>query len=184
MARKKMRKSNDNSIKKGLTLYILRHGQAGTHEDNPEKDAVRPLTSRGRKETIMFGRSLRKLGVSFDLVVSSPLKRAVETAQLTARTVMGKKWVEEWNELKPTIETGELYSRLSSLETDRPVLLVGHEPHLSNVIAEIVSGKPDARLVLKKGGIAKVNVDELKPKPSGELIWLLTPKLMKKISRR
>ena len=167
----------------GLKLYVLRHGQAGPHVDDPARDAMRPLTAAGRKEIGDIANSLKALGVSFDLIASSPLKRALETAQIVANKLKETKRLEEWDELKGAGDPSALYKRLSALKGSMKILLVGHEPHLSGIIAEIISGKSDVRLVLKKGGIAKVNVDELRPKVSGELVWLLTPKLMKKMSQ-
>ncbi len=90
--------------------------------------------------------------------------------------------LEQWDELKPTADTSNLYQRLSRIGSRQEVLLVGHEPYLSGMIGEIIGGKNDVNLVLKKGGLAKVRVNGFKPSVSGELRWLLTIKLMRKLA--
>jgi phosphohistidine phosphatase len=167
----------------GLKLYVLRHGEAGAHIDDSAKDAVRPLTVAGRKEIGEIANSLKRLDVSFDLIASSPLKRALETAKIVADKLRETKSLEQWDELRATSDPNALYARLSALKGAMRILLVGHDPHLSGITGEIISGKSNVHLVLKKGGMAKINVQELRPKVSGELVWLLTPKLMKKMSR-
>jgi phosphohistidine phosphatase len=171
-----MSKTNES-----LKLYVLRHGQAGTHMDNSAKDAVRPLTTAGRKEIMEIANSFKRLDLKFDLIASSPLKRAQETAKIVGDKLKEPKRLEQWDELRSTSDPSSLFAKLSVLKGK--ILLVGHEPHLSGIIGEIISGKSNVHLVLKKGGVAKVNVEELRPKVSGELVWLLTPKLLKKMSQ-
>ncbi len=172
-----------SKTKEGLKLYVLRHGQAGAHIDDSAKDAMRPLTAAGRKEIGEIAKSLKTLDVTFDLIASSPMKRALETATIVADKLKETKRLEQWDELKATSDPGALYERVSALKGKMRILLVGHDPHLSGIVGEIISGKSNVHLVLKKGGMVKVNVGELRPKVSGELVWLLTPKLMKKMSR-
>ncbi len=165
-----------------LKLYILRHGEAGTHEEDPEKDAVRPLTGSGRKEIERLAESFKTSRTKFDLIATSPLRRAEETGMIVAKKLKLSNRFEEWDELKPTSDTDALYSRLSKLKKGSRVMIVGHEPHLSGMISEVISGKTAVGLVLKKGALAKVNVNEFQPKISGELVWLVTPKLLKKMA--
>jgi phosphohistidine phosphatase len=162
-----------------LKVYVLRHGQAGNSLDEPGKDAARPLTPDGRREILQIATSLKSLDVGLDLIASSPLKRALETAQLVAKKLGKTKSLQQWEELKPAGDHDTLYKRLSDLKADSQILLVGHEPHLSSLIGEIISGSQNVRLVLKKGGIAKIDLDQIRPKASGDLVWLLTPKLAK-----
>ncbi len=91
--------------------------------------------------------------------------------------------VEVWDELKPEGETQALYRRLSGLKRDSTVMLVGHEPYLSEMIGELVAGSRGVRIVLKKAGAARVVVTSFTPKPSGELRWLMTPRQMRKLAR-
>ena len=89
--------------------------------------------------------------------------------------------VESWDELRPEGNRLDLFRRLSKMRQDADVLLVGHEPYLSNVIGEIISGNLASRIAIKKGGLAKVQITSFAPKPSGELRWLLTPRQLKKM---
>ena len=166
----------------GLEVYFLRHGRAGARVDDAEKDSMRGLTGPGRRDIVSVAESLKTLGITFDVIASSPLKRAKDTAKIVAKKMSLLKKLEDWEELKPTSDSGSLYSKLSSIKAGTIILLVGHEPHMSSVMADIVSGQQDARFVLKKGGLARVHVDGFRPRISGELLWLLTPKLMKAFS--
>jgi phosphohistidine phosphatase len=151
--------------------------------DAPEKDAGRPLTPVGRREVVDIAIALQSLGTKFDVVASSPLKRALETAEIVARKFKKLNQLEEWDELKPAGDTNKLFQKLSRLKATSRILVVGHEPYLSSMIGEIVAGKTSLNLVLKKGGLAEVRINTFKPRISGELRWLLTPKMMTKIVR-
>lgn len=145
-----------------------------------EEDSKRPLTPGGRIEMQKIAKSLKTVGLQTDRIYTSPLRRARETAEITAR-ILKIPILEEWDELKPDGNKQALYRKLSRLEQDSRPILVGHEPHLSSVIGEII-GTPDARIVLKKGGLAKVRITSFTPRISGELRWLLTPKITAKMS--
>ena len=150
--------------------------------DAQERDAERPLTTEGRREITEVAEFISSLHIGFAVIASSPLKRAVGTAEIVARRLRSLNLMEEWEELRPTGDSAELFRKLSRLGSTKQVLLVGHEPYLSTMIAEIVAGKTSVNLVLKKGGLAKVRVNTFKPAVAGELRWILTPKLMKKMN--
>jgi phosphohistidine phosphatase len=165
-----------------VELYILRHGEAGKRIPSGSKDAERPLTVTGLKEVEDVARGLARLGVRFDFVATSPLNRARQTADAVAKVLKVKKGnVEEWGELKPEGKRAELYRKLSQFKPESSVLVVGHEPYLSNMIGEIIGGA--GGIVLKKAGLAKITVASFQPRIKGELRWLLTPKHLKKIAR-
>ena len=138
------------------------------------------MTPDGRIEMQKIAKSLKMVGLQTDRIFTSPLRRARETAEITAK-ILKIPILEEWDELKPDGSKQALYHKLARLEQDSRPILVGHEPHLSSMIAEII-GTPDARIVLKKGGLAKVRITSFKPRVSGELRWLLTPKITAKMS--
>ena len=164
-----------------MNLYVLRHGEAGKSFNVAAKDGRRSLTEEGRKEVRRVAASLRVLGVHFDSIVSSPLSRATETAELVATETNPRVKVELWDELKPEGDKRRFYARLARLGRESSVLIVGHEPYLSSLIADIVDAR-GARLVLKKAGLARVNVTVLGPDVKGELRWLLSPRVLKKIT--
>ena len=165
-----------------MELIILRHGEAGARIPLTSKDAERSLTAAGKQEIQEVSNSLKALKIKVDLVVTSPLRRCLETAQIVAKELNRSKELETWDELKPEGERSALYARLSKLKQDSSVLVVGHEPYLSLLISELISGNTRCRMVIKKAGLAKVEVSSLTPRPSGELRWLLTPRQVKRLS--
>jgi phosphohistidine phosphatase len=166
-----------------MDLFILRHGEAGTRLSSNINDGLRSLTDAGRKEVLGIAKGLQKIGVKFDIIASSPLKRAHETATLVASVFKMSDKLLTWNELAPEGKRAEVYQKIAGFRQESSVMLVGHEPFLSEMINEIISkGKPNsANIVLKKAGLAKIRILTLTPVPKGELRWLLTPKFSKSI---
>ena len=166
-----------------MNIYILRHGEAGTHASLPSKDSERPLTEAGRNEVEKVAESLRGLRVEFDRVATSPLKRAKETAEIVVKVYdSSSPKLEVWDELRPEGNKADLIVKLSKLKQDSDIMLAGHEPYLSTLIGEMISGSTSARIVLKKAGVAKVQIHSFSPKVNGELRWLLTPRQLKKLA--
>jgi phosphohistidine phosphatase len=165
-----------------MELIILRHGEAGKRAPMSSQDSERSLTASGREEVMEVAESMKGLRVEFDVIASSPLNRALETARIVAKAAKKEKVLEVWDELRPESDQKALYKRLSKLKPDVSVLLVGHEPYLSTMIGDLISGGGKTRIALKKAGLAKVEVNSFLPKPSGELRWLLTPRLARRVS--
>jgi phosphohistidine phosphatase len=163
-----------------IDLFILRHGEAGNRMMVVEEDSERPLTPEGRIEMLQIAKSLKAVGLQSDRIVTSPLRRAQETAAIVAK-ILKIPIFEEWDELRPDGNKTTLYHKLARLERNSRVMLVGHEPYLSSMIGEIV-GATSTRIVLKKGGLGKVRINSFSPRISGELRWLLTPKVIVKMS--
>ena len=126
--------------------------------------------------------SLLTMGLRFDAILASPLKRAYETAAIVSKTLKSLDRLEQSDELKPEGKRSELYRKLAKFKAESSVLVVGHEPYLSTMIGEFVSGNGNSHIMLKKGGLAKVRATSFTPKASGELRWLLTPKQIRKMS--
>jgi phosphohistidine phosphatase len=163
-----------------IDLFILRHGEAGNRMTVVEEDSERSLTTEGRTEMQKIAKSLKAVGLQTNQIYTSPLKRARETAEITAK-ILEIPTLEEWDELKPDGSKAALYRKLARLEQNSRLILVGHEPYLSSMIGEII-GTPGARLVLKKGGLGKLRITSFNPQISGELRWLLTPRMITKMS--
>jgi phosphohistidine phosphatase len=145
-----------------------------------ERDSERPLTPEGRTEMQKIAKSLKAIGFQTDQIYTSPLRRARETAEIAAK-ILEIPTLEEWDELKPDGSKTGLYRKLARLGQNSRPILVGHEPYLSSMIGEIM-GTTSAKIVLKKGGVAKVRITSFTPRVSGELRWLLTPKIIAKMS--
>ncbi len=164
-----------------MNIFFLRHGEAGKRVAVPSKDLDRSLTESGKTEIAKIARSIKRLDVELDKIVTSPLPRARETAEIVTKFQKKSGKVELWDELRPEGNRTELFQRLAKLRQDSELLIVGHEPYLSTAIGDLISGNSSARIVLKKGGLARVDMTSFHPKPSGELRWLLSPKLLKNL---
>lgn len=166
-----------------MDLFILRHGEAGKIS-NSEDDFARSLTADGTTDVTHVAEWLKNLDVRFDVIITSPLKRAHQTASIVAKIFNIENKLTEWDELRPETNRIELYRKLSSKKFDEEsaVLLVGHEPYLSALISEITSVTDDvsSRIVLKKAGLAKMRITSRSAQIiHGELEWLVTPRVMK-----
>ena len=174
-----------------MDLFILRHGYAGNRLSDPMKDIKRELTVSGKKEVVEIAKSLKKLGVKFNVIFSSPFTRAFQTAQIIAEEYKLTEQIEQSEELKPDGSKGSLYNKLSKLSIDSVILIVGHEPYLSSMINDIISNNDTDRnynknhnnnnIILKKAGLSRIKITSTVPKFKGELRWLLTPRILKKI---
>ena len=160
----------------------MRHGEAVKNiQSGPSaSDADRPLTMSGKKEIEEISYFLKNLNIKFSLIISSPLKRAHQTAFIVSKIFKVANNLEDWDELKPEAAKQALVDKLSKLKEDSTILLVGHEPFLSSFISEIAFGNPRGNLVLKKGGFAKLRILSNFPKMTAELRWLLSPRLMRR----
>ena len=163
-----------------MDLLVLRHGEAGQRSSSVG-DFKRPLTIEGKKELTEISNGLRILEIKFENIFTSPLLRAKQTAEIVSKTLKYKGKIEELDALKPEGNRLELYSVLSNLKQDSTVLIVGHEPYLSELVGEAIS-QTGCRIDLKKGGLARITVLSALPKIRGELRWLLTPKHLKKMA--
>jgi phosphohistidine phosphatase len=167
-----------------LELYFLRHGEAGTRVPIAARDMERALTASGKEEVEEVAEAMSALGLKFDFLVTSPLRRARDTAVLVNKALKRKGGVEEWGELSPEGSREAFYRRLGKLRSTSVVLCVGHEPYLTTAINEIAgrgSEKGSLRIVLKKAGLARLTITGFSPRIDGELRWLLTPKQIRRM---
>jgi len=139
-------------------------------------DADRPLTGQGREEIGKIGRWTKAMGYTFDLIATSPLKRARETAEIIGTSTQQEYNVQVWDLLSPGGDIGALSRQIAALKGDSSVLIVGHEPMLSIVISRIISGYTTTSIVLAKGGFARIKNVSCRGELSGELHSLITPK--------
>jgi len=169
-----------------MELYLLRHAEAGKRLPVAARDRDRALTAVGKEEIEKVGNALAELEYEFDVVSSSPVKRAKDSAVIVNKALKRKASVEEWQELSPEGSREALYRRLARLKPGTSVLCVGHEPYLTTAIGEIISrgtgNQASSRIVLKKSGMAKLSITSFSPRISGELRWLLTPKQIRKLA--
>ncbi len=153
-----------------MQLYFLRHGEA----DWPgwtKPDDERPLTDFGKKEMRQVATFLNRLKVKPDLIVTSPLPRALQTAEVAAEQLKTKLRQDE--ALEPGFGTSELRTVLRR-HRSKVLMLVGHEPDFSSVISALTG----ASVKLSKAGVALVDIDLETEK--GRLLWLFPPKFARK----
>jgi phosphohistidine phosphatase len=162
-----------------MNLYILRHGLAAERTiPGFKQDRDRPLTTEGQKKTRRTAVLLRSLGLSFDVILTSPFVRADQTATIVADVLKAKKKLKASPHLTPKGKHSDLVDELNHWPKPlQEVLLVGHEPALSRLISILVLGKPGLALELKKGGLCKLEIPTLRFGRCATLQWLLTPKL-------
>jgi phosphohistidine phosphatase len=172
-----------------LELYLLRHGDAGrsTAIAAGQDSGDLPLTIAGREDIALVARSVRMLNLKISAIVTSPLKRAVQTAKIIARVLAIEKRISIWNELLPEGDQSKLYNKLNQYARESTILMIGHEPYLSNIMYDMIFQKNRvnhlARINLKKGGLARIRVISLTPNTTGELRWLLTPRILKSLAK-
>lgn len=160
-----------------MNLYLLRHAHAlDRDEAGVESDEERPLSDQGRQQAALLADALNRLGLSFDLVLTSPLRRAVETANELVPHLDTRPPVTELEPLAPGWSSKKLAKHLRALEAEQ-VVLVGHEPDLSQHAAWLIGSKW-AQIELAKGALACITCDGLPRKGAGTLAWLVTPKLL------
>jgi phosphohistidine phosphatase len=159
-----------------LKLYFLRHGQAGNRQDWHGDDSERPLTAEGMKRLKREAAAIWKLGLSLDVIISSPLVRAFQTAEIVAKAADSTARVITDDRLAPGFGPKELTAILADHSGARGLLLVGHEPDFSETIGQVTGG---GRITMKKGSLAYVEVED----PSsleGALVWLIPPKALER----
>ena len=165
-----------------MDLFILRHGDAGRRSAAIRDDSKRPLTVEGKNEIGEISKGLLSLGIEFDYIFTSPILRSKQTAEIVFNNVKCKNQLSELDELKPEGNKLQLYKKLSALKQDSVILIVGHEPYLSELVGEAISGG-GSRIDLKKAGLIRIRTTTVLPKIHGELRWLLTPKHLKRIAK-
>jgi len=160
-----------------MNLYLLRHGLAA-ELDAPglTKDSERPLTPKGERKLWKIADGVKALELSFDVILSSPYLRARQTAEIIGEALHSSKKIEFSETLTPAGSAKKLIELLKHITPDREnILLVGHEPHLSEFISLLLSGKPGFSVIMKKGGLCKLSIESLSYGRCAALEWLVTP---------
>ena len=158
----------------GKQVYLIRHGIA-IDRALSEKDETRTLTEKGRKKTEKVAKRLKEIGINFEIILTSPLLRATQTAEILKAEGLTKT-LETFPPLAPN---GNIEDWLNWWEenTTETVALVGHEPNLGNWSELLIWGEIKGKLVVKKAGIIGLNCPEnLSPFANSELFLFTSPK--------
>jgi phosphohistidine phosphatase len=158
-----------------MKIYLLRHAIAELRK--PDKsDRDRRLTAEGRKELLLVARSLARMKLRPDTILSSPYARAWDTARVVAAELRPGGKPEECQALMPSGNPARVWSELRRHHAAKAVLMVGHEPLLSEFAAFLLNA-PHATLHLKKCGLIRIDLHTVQvERPAGTLRWLLTAK--------
>jgi phosphohistidine phosphatase len=165
-----------------MDLYLLRHGIA-VRDEGLTTDADRPLTEKGVKRMRKAARGLRRLGMKFEAILTSPLARAQQTARIVAEALGQEPQLSIAGALRPDRSADDLLASLREYENCQSVLLVGHEPLLGETASRLLGTKKASNIsiALKKGGLVGIEIDSLPPRNSGTLHILLPPKVLRRL---
>jgi phosphohistidine phosphatase len=162
-----------------MIVYFLRHASAGQSTMDPKADARRPLDQEGIEQCALIGQALASMGAELDEIISSPLQRAAQTASLTAKELNYKGEITYSPALALETNFGEFLGLLRQHLNQKAIMVVGHNPSLSQFLSLALSGGAnESGAELKKGAIARV---EIGARGQGVLHWCLTPKLARAI---
>lgn len=162
-----------------MEIYILRHGEAEPRSARVE-EADRKLTPKGRRDVERVMRAASAAKVRPELALTSPYRRAVETAEIAIHELDPKPKLVETEALLPERSPEQVWKELRPHSDANEILLAGHEPQLSSLVAFLL-GAPELRLDLKKGALVRISVEKMGVAPKGELKWVLTPALVREI---
>jgi phosphohistidine phosphatase len=160
-----------------MELYILRHAIAVNRETAGfQRDSDRPLTAKGTAKLRGVVRGMKTLGLSCDLILTSPYLRARQTAELVADELGTATKVERTPHLAPDGNPGTLINLIASRSREcASILVVGHEPYLSQLISVLLAGDVRIAIAMKKAGLCKLAMQTPRYGRCATLEWLLTP---------
>jgi phosphohistidine phosphatase len=143
-----------------MNLYLLRHANAGTRRVNPLLDVKRPLDKEGKQQCLQLAQVLNALKVTFDVVVSSPLKRSLQTAQLVATETGFEAKVRLSTGLAPAATFADFQAMLTELGDCENVLVVGHSPNIQMFLGSLLmpEAKMPPQIRMRKATLARVSL--------------------------
>jgi phosphohistidine phosphatase len=162
-----------------LELYLIRHGLAEERGEDYPDDSKRPLTHEGIARLRKEAKALDALDVAFDQILSSPLVRAKQTADAFAEVMKSKPPIAIADSLTPAGSPAAVIQELARHMKKARVALVGHEPNMGELAAHLIGAK--VPLPFKKGAICRIDFSVFPPKGKGQLVWFITPRMLRKI---
>jgi phosphohistidine phosphatase len=158
-----------------MNLYLMRHAIAAEADENTD-DSQRPLTEKGRKKLVKIARNLEKLDIEIDIILTSPHLRTHQTAEVVANALdFKKKSLKDTDNLTPLGFADKLVEEINNLGSLENLLIVGHEPFLSQLIGMLVAGDSSLSIDMKKAGLCKLSIAQLTHGRCATLEWLVTP---------
>jgi phosphohistidine phosphatase len=160
-----------------MNLYLMRHANAGIRRGNPALDDKRSLVKEGKDQCMLMARMLSALKVQVDVVVSSPLKRSLQTAQFVATELGYEAKVEVSAALEPDADYADFIEMLAKYADREGILVVGHNPNIFRFLGHLITGNGGAAIRMRKGSVARIDMDR---HPS-LLQWLIDPRMARAI---
>ncbi len=163
-----------------MILYLLRHALAVDKEKWKGTDRQRPLTSKGKDGIKKVAKHLRHLSLSADAILTSPYKRALNTAIIVAERLKYSPPLVKMNDLIPK-GNSDAFLRvvMQRYRPDASLIVVGHEPYLSRLLSKVLGSSEIISIDFKKCGLCRVDLERNQSRITGSLKWLLPPKLLK-----
>lgn len=162
-----------------LELYLVRHGVAADRGDEYPDDSMRPLTREGVTRLRKEAQALETLGVGFDHIITSPLVRTKQTADVLAQHMSSQPSVSTSDSLAPAGTPAAVLHELGKHMRKGRIALVGHEPNIGELAARLIGSR--VPLDFKKGAVCRIDFEVFPPKGTGQLRWFVTPKMLRKI---
>ncbi|HEY7529549.1 MAG TPA: phosphohistidine phosphatase SixA [Gemmatimonadota bacterium] len=166
-----------------MQLVLMRHAIAEERSERWPDDGRRPLTKGGERKHRAVSEELRRMGIAFDEILSSPLVRARQTAEITARVYGWTRPIVEAEELGYRFSFPALAARLERFDRDASILCVGHEPDLSRFGGRLLHASGDVQIEFKKSGVLGLALETGVQPGSATLLWFLKPGHLARIAK-
>lgn len=161
------------------SLYLVRHAVAEARGEAWPDDDQRPLTKEGVRRMRRAVEGLGSLGVTIDLVLTSPLVRATETADILARGLASRPRVQSLPALAPGGTPEATMRALGAAGKRDTIALVGHEPDMGELAAWLIGAA--APVPFRKGAVCRIDVTGWPPDPPGTLVWFAPPRMLRRL---
>jgi phosphohistidine phosphatase len=162
-------------------LYVIRHGLAEERGDAYPDDTKRPLTDDGMSRMRKAARGLARIGVTLDIVLTSPLVRARQTAESLAAGLDPRPSIVNVDSLAPDGSYAAVIADLEKHSRKTRIALVGHEPMIGELAARLIGSRH--AIEFKKGAVCCIDIDDLPPAGPGDLRWLMTPRILRALKK-
>lgn len=161
-----------------MNLFILRHASAGTRRANPLLDLKRPLDKEGKRHCLQLALVLNAMKIQFDLIISSPLKRSIQTASLVGNETGYETEILLSKALAPEATLHDFQHLIHQVRDRENVLVVGHNPNINSFLGSLLvpaSTHTSAHVRLRKGSLARLSLT----RGPATLQWLLDPRTVR-----
>ena len=176
-----VRAAQDKMQTQQFELYLIRHGVAAERGENYPDDTKRPLTNDGVQKLRKEARALLELDITFDVILTSPLVRTRQTAEVVASVFRNPPPIVNMPSLAPGGSHNTIIEELSKQHRRHHIALVGHEPGIGEFAGRLIGLRRP--LEFKKGAMCRIDVAALPPAGPGHLRWFLTPRILRKIAK-